>query len=314
MMLADAINMPLVAVLGLFTFGPLTLLVTAVESLVFRVCLKTRFRRVFVPVLLANIWSTLAGVFVWMFQDGIIAAAGIRESIPAFAHGYRGVALLLIGLYFAKSVLVEAVCLVERRSRNRIERGRGAVVLTVLLANMCSYLIVGPLFYVTTRPHFGGLETTFDASWTANPDSVIYYIDRHDQFIKRKHLADVAVETLVPFPAVAFMISGDESTVAYLDPAGSLYGYRRGASEPTLVRTSDRSFSGAVSIAPDNRRIAYVDCPDDATRRPGDAKWELVVFDLDTGERATIAAPVVLRWSPPIVWSATGDIVYTWYA
>ena len=41
MILADAINLPLVAGLGLVTFGPLTLLVTVVESLVFRVRLKT---------------------------------------------------------------------------------------------------------------------------------------------------------------------------------------------------------------------------------------------------------------------------------
>lgn len=63
MMLADAINLPLVAGLGLVALGPLILLVTVIEALVFRARLKTGFRAVLEPLLFANVVSTLAGHF-----------------------------------------------------------------------------------------------------------------------------------------------------------------------------------------------------------------------------------------------------------
>ena len=72
MILADAINLPLVAGLGLITIGPLTLLVTAIESLVFRLHLGTSFHAVVKRVLVANIISTVAGGLLLMFQDMIV--------------------------------------------------------------------------------------------------------------------------------------------------------------------------------------------------------------------------------------------------
>jgi len=77
--LADAINLPLVAGLGLITIGPLTLLVTAIESLVFRLYLKTGFRIVVKRVLIANVISTLAGGLLLMFQDVVIHGTGIAD-------------------------------------------------------------------------------------------------------------------------------------------------------------------------------------------------------------------------------------------
>lgn len=309
MLLANGINFPLVAALGLVTFGPLTLLVTAVEALVFNLRLKTGFRTVFKRVLVANILSTIAGGVILMFQDTLVHATGIRESIPAFVRGYRWVAPLLIAVYFAKSVLVEGLWLTRRRFLTRIERPAGGALRTVLLANVCSYLIVGPLFYYTTRPHFAGLETTYDTRWTANPDSVVYYIDTRDRFIKRTRAAGgEEVVTLVPYPAKAFIVSEDESTFAFIGADRGFYAYRAGHGEPTLIlRPPTPGWITTVSISPDNQRIAYLE----SSNGPGKGDQEMLhTFELASGERIEIGRFSAEGWGTPIAWSATGDELY----
>lgn len=312
MILADAINLPLVAGLGLVTVGPLTLLVTAMESLVFKFHLKTGFRPVFKRVLVANIISTLAGGLLLMFQDVIIYVTGIRESIPAFVRGYQWVGPVLVAGYFFKSVLVEGFWLTRRRFLERIERPMSGALRTVLLANVFSYLIVGPLFYITTRPHFAGLDTTFDTGWTANPNLVVYYIDQNDAFVKRMRLGTAEVETLIPHPAWAFLISDDESTFAYVGTDGSLYAYQVGGGKPVLVRDTRRGcFLTTVSIAPNNQRIAYIE-PPAGVDWPYDQGTEesLKVMELGSHEVVEVGKLRAEDWGPPIAWSANGSEIY----
>lgn len=312
MILADGINLPLVAGLGLGTFGPLTLLVTVVESLVFKVLLKTGFGPVFKRVLVANIISTLAGGLLLIFQDVIVHATGIRESIPAFVRGYRWVGPVLIAGYFAKSVLVEGFWLTRRRFLERIERPMGGALRAVLSGNVFSYLIVGPLFYFTTRPHFAGLETTFDTGWTANPDLVVYYIDRDDEFVKRTRLATTEVQTLIPHPAWSFLISEDESTFAYVGTDGRLYAYQAAAGDPVLVRDAHEGcFITTVSIAPDNQRIAFVEPPPGADWPYAQGTEEtLEVMELERREVVEIGKLPAQGWGSPIAWSVTGSEIY----
>ena len=311
-LLADAINLPLVAVLGIVTLGPLTLLVTAIETLVFRYTLKVDFRRAFVPILIANILSTLAGGVLLFSQEFIVLAAGIRESIPAFVRGYRWLAPCLILGYFLKSILVEGLYLNRPRRRARLEWPSRGVWRAVLLGNVASYLIVGPLFYYTTRPGFAGLDTTVDASWAANPDEVVYFIDRDEHHVQRKCIGKPDVRTLIPESVWTFLVSDDESTFAYVGTDGKLYAYRASAPESVLVQESDYDcFPWAVSISPDNRRIAYVD-PPTGTSFGNDqtSSYILKVLDLETCDIAAAGQLPAVDWHTSLAWSAQGDAIY----
>lgn len=312
LILADSINLPIVFATGLMTLGPLTLLVTAVEVLVFRLYLKTRFRKTFVPVLVANLLSTLAGGLVLAFQDSIVEATGIMSSIPAFVRGYCWVALLLIACYFLKSVLVEGLWLTRRSLREKLGRQRWPMVRAIVIGNILSYLIVGPLFYLATRPHFSGLETTFDTSWTRNADTVAYYIDSRDQNIKRTRLDGNDTATLVPFPAQSFLVSEDESTIVYFGPGGSLYAYSRENAVPTLLHKSDRGgFITSASLSPDNRRVAFVtpligqDWGTDQNDRT-----TIQVFDLAGGEADEITSIPENGRVHALAWSADGHSLF----
>ncbi len=313
MVLADSINLPLVAGLGLVTLGPLTLLVTVIETFVFRLSLGTGFRDVFKRVLVANILSTLAGGLLMMFQDAAVFASGIHESIPAFVRGYRWVGPLLIGGYFAKSLLVEGLWLTRRRFLERIQRGAGGALRAVLLGNVASYLVVGPLFYFTTRPYFAAFDTTFDAHWTANPDLVVYYIDHDSKFVKRMRLDGRDNRTLVPHPAWSFLVSADESTCAFVGTDGKLFAHRAGDQEPILVWDTDRAcFITSVSLSPDNRRLAYREPPpsrDGRSLQLGDQDT-ITAFDLGLRQAQTIGTVPAKYYGYAIAWSADGRRIY----
>ena len=156
--LPTPINFPVVAAAGLIVLGPLVLLVTSVEWFVFRHVVAVTTGCVFRRLLWANVLSTSAGGIVCVFQDSVIEASSIDVSVPAFAKGYWWVALILILIYFAKTLIVEGIVIATRGFAEVLERSRLRLLRGVLLANIASYCIVGPLFYLATRPTFGHLE------------------------------------------------------------------------------------------------------------------------------------------------------------
>ncbi|RPJ19410.1 MAG: hypothetical protein EHM35_20685 [Planctomycetaceae bacterium] len=148
--LADGINLPLVIAWGLAVFVPLTLLVVSIECLVLRWWFSVPFRKSFGIVLLANVLSTVAGWIVYGTQGAILAALGIRR-MHDFAKYYLWAALVLIALYYLKSVAVEGLVIARRRVAEPLGLTRGRLWGGVFAANAASYLFVGPLFYFATQ-------------------------------------------------------------------------------------------------------------------------------------------------------------------
>lgn len=309
--LADALNLPLVLVGGLVTFGPLTLLVTTVESAVFRWVLGVRVRATFGRLFLANVVSTLAGGILLLFQGSIVYTSGITESIPAFVRGYRWLALGLIAAYFLKSVVIEGLVVQTNGFRQKIERTRGQVWRTITVANVPTYVIVGPLFYFTTRPHFGGLETTFDTRWTANADEVAHFIDPDDHFIKSVRLDGSEPHTLVPHPASGFLMSADARTLVYQaqPPDSALYGYRVGDALPRLIcKSAISSKMSELGLSPDQREVLF--CKTGRWDDDGHADVAVCRFGLDTGETTVVTTFRRKSMADVAAWSADGQLIY----
>ncbi|MBI4579317.1 MAG: hypothetical protein HY718_06415 [Planctomycetes bacterium] len=278
--------------------------VSLVEAIVFRVALGAWIRRAYWRILAANAVSTLTGGIVLAFQDAIIDASGIRRSVPDFVRGYVWVSLVLISLYWAKSVLVEGFIVSTRRFAEQFATTRRRLFRTVVLANLASYLFTGPLFYLVTRPTFGHLQLSKETSWTVNPDVPVYYIDAQDHFVKRITVAGQDRQTVIPYPVTGYIICGRADAYVYRGTDQYLYVLRSLNFTPIRVtNTSERFYMPSVGLSPDQRRLAFVQ-PSNTDEYPN--TWRLRVADLDNGRIDDAPNLTIETWNPVVAWSADG--------
>ena len=312
-LLADGIELPIVAAWGLGILIPLTLIVTTIECGVMRAVLSVPLRRTFRRVLVANVVSIPLGGVVSFFDLAVFEQTGILDSIPKFLSGYLWACLIMIGLYFVESSLVEGLIVASAKFSAAIGRRRGSVFKALVLGNVASYCLVGPLYYFATRPTLGAVEATMDTSWTANASLPVYFIDRSDRFIKRVMADGSDRATVVPYPAAAFSMSGDGEAFVYRGTDGNLYVYRLGDASPVRVwETEERFQMHSVSLAPDKTRVVFARKP--SAHADDWDPYRLTVFDIDTGTSSdVIEGRQEDGWDEPVVsWSADGQRIFVW--
>jgi len=256
-MLADGINAPLVLGYGLAVLVPLTLIVVVLEMLVLRRFCGIRLAVSFKVLVEANVLSTAAGWIVYLFQDWFLEAIGIR-TLPDFLRLYLYGAMLLIVAYYAVSVVVEAVVAVRRKlheaagiSRKRLWRG-------IALANVVSYLVVGPLFYFGTRPNLGELTLVDDPAEVTDCGDTVYFLATDSGHLCRINADGTGFRALTGYPVEDFFISRNQQAFICRGADGGLYFHHAEGPPPVFVRRIHESFSmTCVDIAADGNRIAY---------------------------------------------------------
>lgn len=302
MILADGINLPIVLFLGLVTIGPLTLLVVAIEMLVFRTLYGIRLRASFRPLLAANILSTAAGLVVYMFQDGILYAVGVRTAAD-FAHKYLWGALALIGLYFVVSVVVEGVYIARQRYAETFSLRRGRIWRAIFAANVASYALMGPVFYFSTRPTFHGLQFVDNPASIAQCQDTIYFIGTDNGHLYRVQADGQGLIEAVPYEVRDFLVSADQSAYLYRGADGNLWLFRRGDSQPKCIwQTRERFHMTEVDLSADKGCVAYT------------SLTNLVVYEV-AAERIIAQAELSgQKWHPVglLAWDADNpDLLHT---
>jgi len=255
--LADGINLPLVLGYGLAILAPLTLLVVALEMLVLLWFCGIRPATSFKVLLKANVLSTIAGWVVYLFQDCILWAIGIR-TLPDFVRLYLYGAMLLIVVYYALSVLVEGSFAAQRKLHRAAGITRGRLWRGIALANVASYLVVGPLFYFGTRLNLGELTFVDDPAAIARCSDSVYFIAADSSHLCRINADGGGFRVVVPHPVGDFLVSRDRKAFAYRGANGSLYFHHLDGHQPILVwKAHDRFPMTWVDISADTNRIAY---------------------------------------------------------
>ncbi len=302
-MLANAINIPLVAAAGLVVFTPLILTEAAIEWAALRLTLSTRAPGLFRRLIWVNVVSSLAGLLVYACQDLVVEWSGIEASVPAFARGYRWVAPVLVAIYLAKSLLIEVPMVANRRWSAALNRRRAQLARGVVIGNLASYCVVGPLFYWSTRPNFRGFDLRDDTTWTTNPDVPVYFIDPANDHIKRVNTDGTGVTTVVAFRADAFLVSEDGTAFVFRAMDNSIYALRQRDEAPIRVRAGDPPPNmDAVSLSPCHRWVAFA--------MDGDSEvQELRIQDLDSGAQHHVQHVPLDRYEARVSWSRDGSVI-----
>ncbi len=128
----------------------------------------------------------------------------------------------------------------------------------MLLANLATYAVLGPVHYFATRPIHNIQEFTEDTRWAHQPPTLIIYIDTGTSHLKSILSDGSNPATIVPFPVVDYQVSADLNLCLFRGPEGSLQIFRRDANEPSLVwQTNERFHMDNVAFSPSGRFVAW---------------------------------------------------------
>ncbi len=171
---ADGIDLPLLMVGGMIFLLPLLAFEVVVEALVLRWFWKEPFRELCWLTLRANCWSLAAGVPTAVLV-GFIDAAILPEDMPGFFARYALAAAVGSLVYFAVTVFMEGRCAERWAHQEEINMARATLWKGILVANIVTYAVLSPLYYLATKPALPVKELTRDTRWTKNPEVLVVY-------------------------------------------------------------------------------------------------------------------------------------------
>jgi hypothetical protein len=292
--LADAIDFPVVLGIGLVVVIPLLLFQMVVEGFLLGRFWKMSFREVRGLALRANVMSLLAGIPT-KIANAFVYAALLPKTIPQFFGRYPLAVSVGTLIYFVVTVVVEVACAIKWARRDSIELSRKQIWKGMLWANFATYLVMAPLQYYATRPISDVREYTRDARWTKHPDTKIVFIDSETGHLNAKVIGADNVDTIVPVPLRAFLVSSNLNVCLYRATNGFLNLWRK---EPPLSnvvwQTSERFFMEQVAFSPSGDQIAFL--PEDGAR--------LEVMDVRSGKRHHHQLKSPITRFPHVAWTA----------
>jgi hypothetical protein len=256
-MLANGIDLPLLLLFGVGVFIPLMAFQIGVESAVLARFWQIPFRELARCTFKANCWSLVAGIPVKFFNAWLYSLILPLHLAGFFARYPYAVILGTLG-YFLVTWLVEARYSMKWLEREGHAYFRSRVWSGVLLANLATYVVLGPVHYIATRPTHNIREFTADTRWASQPPAQIFYLDT-----KTRHLMSIFSdgsnpETIVPLPMMDYLVSGDLNLCLFRGQDGFLHFYRRDTGEQRVVwETTERFIMNQVAFSPSGRFVVW---------------------------------------------------------
>src|SRR6185503_13393495 len=144
---ADGIDLPILIGYGVGIFLPLLLFNATVEAPIMGRFLGGRFSELWWPWFKANVWSLLSGIPVLVVNATLMDWC-VPTELGARVRVYPIFLIVCILIYLLTTVLVEFL---YARRLVRLADGHiitGRLFKGVLLANVVSYVVLGPVFYL----------------------------------------------------------------------------------------------------------------------------------------------------------------------
>lgn len=302
--LADAIDLPFVAVLGLAIVVPLLLFEVGVEGWILSRFWNLRFRDTARFACLANIYSLLAGIPTKIFNAWLYGKLLPYNDLAGYFAAYSYIAALGAVIYFIVTIFVEGLYAFKWVRRKNLGLSRRAIWQGVLVANVATYVVLSPLYYFATRPAQDIQTFTHDSHWAIQPSEKIIYINSTNGYLEAVQSDGSQRETLVPKVVRDYLVSSNLNFYLFRGKDGSLYSYIRNKSQCDLVwQTSERFVMNQIAFSPSETKIAF------GSKATSMSDEILTLLDLSTHAKATIS----LKADPfeaKIVWSTNENSLY----
>lgn len=255
--LANGIDLPLLLLFGAGVLIPLMAFQVGVESAVLSWFWQIPFRELARCTFKANCWSLAAGIPVKFFNAWLYSWL-LPLDLAGFFARYSYAVILGTLVYFFVTWLVETRYSMKWLEREGHAHFRSRVWSGVLLANLATYVVLGPVHYFATRPIHNIREFTADTRWASQPPAQILYLDTETRHLKSIFSDGSNPETIVPLPMMDYLVSGDLNLCLFRGADGFLHLYRRDTGEQRLVwETTERFLMAQVAFSPSGRFVAY---------------------------------------------------------
>jgi len=244
----------------------------------------------------ANVWSLVAGIPALMLNEALTGWF-LPGELGQRNRAYPLFLLLFILVFFS------ATCFAEFLYGQRIMRksgahiGRAALFKGVLLANLVSYAVLGPVYFLIEYPRSGIQEFAPDTSWFKNPALTVLAVDHNGQ-LEAATTGGHNSRIIVPHEVQDYVLSADLAQVLYRGVNDRLYFFARGTNL-MVPELGFRCRAPEMDFSPAGKRAAFFD---DETKR-------VRVYDFTSGRFRDVPT-FGDGFGSSLVWSSAEEKLY----
>ncbi len=293
---ADGIDLPILITYGVGIFLPLLLFNATVEAPIMGRFLGVKSSELWSSWFKANVWSLFAGIPALVLNEaltGWFLPAELGRRIRA----YPFFLVLFIFVFFA------ATCVVEFLYARRVVRQRGvhvervAMAKGVLLANLASYALLGPVYIFLQYPRTDVREFTVDARWAKDPELTVLALSPNGR-LEAATVGGQNHRVIVPHEVRDYVVSTDLAQVLYRG-AGDRFYFSNGGTNQLVPELGFWCRAPEMDFSPAGKRVAFFKHDTHQIR----------VFDCATSQFKDVSTfGEGYDWN--LVWSCKEDTVY----
>lgn len=288
-MFADAINLPLVAALGLAILVPLLAFEVGVEGWVLRRAWRRPFREMAVLAFWMNYWSLVAGIPV-KIGNALIGEALLTGDLVTWFARHPWLAALGALNYVLVTLVVEGACAWRWRRRVAPEIPGRRVLLAVLAANLATNAVLVPVYGLLTRPRHNIAAFTPDTRWAPADAPAVLYLDPDHQHLWTVRPDGSGAACVVPMAMKEYLVSQDLEICVFRGVDNALHLHRRRTGTTTLLwREPGRVRMREVAFSPSGDWVALA------------GRTNIEVVHVPSGQRRSTPVLTAAQSSPPLL-------------
>jgi hypothetical protein len=249
---ADGIDLPILAAYGVSIFLPLLLFNATVEAPIMGRFLGIKFSEIWPSWFKANVWSLLAGIPALMVNE-TLTGWFLPGELGQRYRAYPFFLVFFILVFFSATCLAEILYAGRFVRKNGVQVSRNVMVKAVLLANLVSYAVLGPVYFLIEYPRGDIREFASGTPWVKGAALTVVAVGRNGR-LEAATAGGRDQRVIVPYEVRDYVLSTDLTQVLYRGSGDRFYFFKNGTNQPVpelgfLCRAPEMDFSPAGKYA-----------------------------------------------------------------